>query len=98
MRLDKIRINLVRVELTCLVGCVFFLKLVDFSNFVFSIVMEWIYILEFARVKEPRLHSYDFMETPRRFTTAKLSIREPGFSSVLMMLIMNFRAYTLKAL
>ena len=37
-----------------------------------------------------------FVETPRKFITAKLSIRMPGSSSVLI--IMKIRAYGSKAL
>jgi hypothetical protein len=38
-----------------------------------------------------------FVETPRKFITAKLSIRKPGSSSVLLAL-MKIRAYGSKAL
>ena len=41
-----------------------------------------------------------FVETPRKFITAKLSIRKPGSSSVLIILLalMKIRAYGSKAL
>jgi hypothetical protein len=44
-----------------------------------------------------------FVETPRKFSTAKLSIRKPGSSSVLiichiLLALMKIRAYGSKAL
>jgi hypothetical protein len=40
-----------------------------------------------------------FVETPRKFITAKLSIRKPGSSSVLILLaLMKIPAYGSKAL
>jgi hypothetical protein len=39
-----------------------------------------------------------FVETPRKFITAKLSIRKPGSSSGLIIILMKIRAYGSKAL
>jgi hypothetical protein len=39
-----------------------------------------------------------FVETPRKFITAKLSIRKPGSSSVLILALMKIRAYRSKVL
>ena len=40
-----------------------------------------------------------FVETPRKFITAKLSIRSPGSSSVdILLALMEIRAYGSKAL
>jgi hypothetical protein len=38
------------------------------------------------------------VETPRKFITAKLSIRKPGSSSDILLALMKIRAYGLKAL
>jgi hypothetical protein len=39
-----------------------------------------------------------FVEIPRKFITAKLSIRKPGSSSVLILALMKIRAYRSKVL